>query len=161
MLIALIAAMAKGRVIGKDSTMPWHLPADLKHFKKITLGKPIIMGRKTFESIGKPLPDRDNIVLTRNANFQADGVTVFADIEAALAHCRDQPEVMIIGGGHLYEQLLPRANRLYLTFIDTDIEGDTYFPEWDPKDFQEVTREPHAADDHNPHNYTFVTLERA
>ncbi|WP_394131315.1 type 3 dihydrofolate reductase [Shewanella maritima] len=131
MRIAMIAAMANNRVIGKDNKMPWHLPEDLRHFKAMTLAKPVIMGRKTYESIGRPLPGRHNIVITRQAGYQIDGVTVVDSIEAAFALTQDVEEVVIIGGGQLYAELLPRADILYLTHIELDVEGDTHFPDWD------------------------------
>lgn len=120
MMISMIAAMAHDRVIGLDNQMPWHLPADLAHFKRVTLGKPVLMGRKTFESIGRPLPGRRNLVISRNPDYRADGVEVIDSVEAALALLADSDvaELMVIGGGHLYGQLLPRADRLYLTRID-------------------------------------------
>ncbi len=125
MMISMIAAMAHDRVIGLDNQMPWHLPADLAHFKRVTLGKPVLMGRKTFESIGRPLPGRRNLVISRNPDYRADGVEVIDSVEAALALLTgsDVAELMVIGGGHLYGQLLPRADRLYLTRIDLAVEG--------------------------------------
>ncbi|HDU8493420.1 TPA: type 3 dihydrofolate reductase, partial [Aeromonas hydrophila] len=137
MMISMIAAMAHDRVIGLDNQMPWHLPADLAHFKRVTLGKPVLMGRKTFESIGRPLPGRRNLVISRNPDYRADGVEVIDSVEAALALLAgsDVAELMVIGGGHLYGQLLPRADRLYLTRIDLAVEGDTRFPAFDEGDW--------------------------
>ncbi len=155
----MIAAMANNRVIGLDNKMPWHLPADLQHFKKITTGKPVIMGRKTFESIGRPLPGRRNIIITRNSEYTAQGIEVVTTPEAALALVCAVEEVMIIGGGNIYEQFLPKAERLYLTFIDLDIKGDTQFPDynkvanWDVKEEQE-----NLPDEKNKSSYKFVTL---
>ena len=126
----MIAAMANNRVIGLDNKMPWHLPADLQHFKKVTTGKPVIMGRKTFESIGRPLPGRRNIIITRNSEYQAEGIETVTTPEAALELVVDVEEVMIIGGGNIYQQFLERTERLYLTFIDLDVEGDTQFPDY-------------------------------
>ncbi|MCT8985548.1 type 3 dihydrofolate reductase [Shewanella phaeophyticola] len=131
MRIAMIAAMANNRVIGKDNKMPWHLPEDLRHFKAMTLSKPVIMGRKTYESIGRPLPGRHNIVISRNPQLSIDGVTCVTDFDAALKAAGDCAEVVVIGGGQLYEQLLPQADVLYLTMIDLDVAGDTVFPAWD------------------------------
>ncbi|GGP52502.1 type 3 dihydrofolate reductase [Shewanella saliphila] len=131
MRIAMIAAMANNRVIGKDNKMPWHLPEDLRHFKAMTLSKPVIMGRKTYESIGRPLPGRHNIVISRNPLLTIDGVTCVTDFDAALKAAGDCAEVVVIGGGQLYEQLLPQADVLYLTMIDLDVDGDTVFPVWD------------------------------
>lgn len=160
MKVSMIAAMARNRVIGADNQMPWHLPADLKHFKAVTLGKPVIMGRKTFESIGRPLPGRLNIVISRSG-FAADGITVVSSPEQALAAAGVVDEVMIIGGGVIYDLFLEQADRLYLTFIDLDVAGDTQFPDYQQvADWQEVERESHTADDKNPHNYQFVTLQR-
>ncbi|GGP63032.1 dihydrofolate reductase [Shewanella algicola] len=131
MRIAMIAAMANNRVIGKDNKMPWHLPEDLRHFKAMTVSKPVIMGRKTYESIGRPLPGRHNIVISRNSQLTIDGVTCVTDFDAALKAAGDCAEVVVIGGGQLYEQLLPQADVLYLTMIDLDVDGDTVFPAWD------------------------------
>lgn len=159
--ISMIAAMAKDRVIGKDNDMPWHMPADLAHFKKVTMGKPVIMGRKTFESIGRPLPGRKNIVITRNTDWQADGIEVVTSPELALELVADIAEVMIIGGGNIYQQFLPKASSLYLTFIELDVEGDTKFPDWtEAGTWSQVESEAHQADDKNAHNYQFVTLAR-
>jgi dihydrofolate reductase len=155
-IISLIAAMANGRVIGKDNQMPWHLPADLKHFKAVTLGKPVVMGRKTFESIGKPLPGRKNIIISRNKHYQADGCDVVSSLDDALNLVANVEEVMIIGGGFLYQQTLPLANKLYLTFIDLSVEGDTEFPAFEHLALVEVSREKFKADEKNPYDYEFV-----
>ncbi|MGL6549449.1 type 3 dihydrofolate reductase [Aeromonas hydrophila] len=162
MMISMIAAMAHDRVIGLDNQMPWHLPADLAHFKRVTLGKPVLMGRKTFESIGRPLPGRRNLVISRNPDYRADGVEVIDSVEAALALLTgsDVAELMVIGGGHLYGQLLPRADRLYLTRIDLAVEGDTRFPAFDEGDWLCIEREPHQPDEKNPHSYCFETWQR-
>ncbi|MBI2381727.1 MAG: type 3 dihydrofolate reductase [Gammaproteobacteria bacterium] len=159
-LISLIAAMAENRVIGKDNQMPWHLPADLAHFKAVTYGKPVIMGRKTLESIGRPLPGRHNIVVSRSADFRPEGVTVVADLEAAIAAAGDAPEIMVIGGATIYQQMLARADRLYLTFIELGVDGDACFPAWEPEAWRELASESHEADARNAHAYRFVTLER-
>ena len=137
MKISMIAAMTVNRVIGKDNKMPWHLPEDLKHFKASTMGKPIVMGRKTFESIGRPLPGRHNIVITRQSDFTADGITVVASFEEAQKAAGEVEELAVIGGGQLYKQVLPLADKLYLTLINIDVEGDTYFPEWDDGSWQQ------------------------
>ena len=155
-LISLIVAMANNRVIGKDNQMPWHLPADLGHFKAVTLGKPIIMGRKTYESIGRPLPGRKNIVISRNADYSLEGCETVCSLEEALDLVNDVEEVMIIGGGYLYSQTLPQADRLYLTFIDLDVDGDTQFPEFEHLRLKEVKREKHLKDEKNPYDYEFV-----
>ncbi len=160
MRIALIACMARGRVIGKDNQMPWHLPADLKHFKAVTLGKPVVMGRRTFESIGRPLPGRHNIVITRQAGYAPEGVTVVSGIDDALNAVGDVEEVMIIGGGELYSAMLPRADRLYLTDVDLDVEGDTHFPDYAPLGWDEVERTVYQPDEKNHYTLTFRTLDR-
>ncbi|MUH72574.1 type 3 dihydrofolate reductase [Psychrosphaera haliotis] len=159
--ISLIAAMAKNRIIGKDNDMPWHMPADLKHFKKVTLGKPVIMGRKTFESIGRPLPGRQNIVVTRDDNWHFDGVTSVNSTDSALALVAGVEEVMVIGGGNIYKQFLPKADTLYLTFIDLDVKGDTVFPDWsEVGNWKKVEQESHLSDEKNQYNYEFVTLQK-
>ena len=162
MRISLIVAMAQGRVIGAGQTMPWHMPADLRHFKQTTLGKPVIMGRRTYESIGRPLPGRLNLVISRNPDWSAEGVTVCASLDAALQAAGAVDEVMVIGGGQLYAEALPRADRLYLTHIDLDVDGDTWFPDYQSADYQwqEVAKEAHPADEKNAHAYCFQTLDR-
>ena len=155
-IISLIVAMANNRVIGKDKEMPWHLPADLAHFKAKTLGKPIVMGRKTYESIGRPLPGRLNIVMSRNKDYAIEGCTVVSSLEEALVLVKNVEEVMIIGGGYLYEEALPLADKLYLTFIDLEVHGDTLFPDYEKLPLTEITREKHLKDDKNPYNYEFV-----
>lgn len=134
--IVLVAAMANDRVIGIDNTLPWHLPEDLKHFKAVTLGKPVIMGRKTFDSIGRPLPGRLNIVITRQADWQHEGVSVAHSLPAALALAADAQDVCIIGGANLYAQALPLADAMALTHIALDIAGDAHFPAWDAQQWQ-------------------------
>jgi len=148
--------MAKNRVIGKDNEMPWHLPADLGHFKTVTLGKPIIMGRKTYESIGRPLPGRVNIVISKNSEYTLEGCETVTSLEEAIKLVEDVEELMIIGGGFLYSQTLPQADRLYLTFIDLDVQGDTKFPKYEHLNLKEVKREKHLKDEKNPCNYEFV-----
>ncbi|EKP0315882.1 type 3 dihydrofolate reductase [Aeromonas veronii] len=162
MKISMIAAMAHDRVIGKDNQMPWHLPADLAHFKRVTLGKPVLMGRKTFESIGRPLPGRRNLVISRNLGYQAEGIEVVGSVEAALALLAGSSveELMVIGGGHLYAEMLPSADCLYLTRIDLAVEGDTRFPAFDDGQWQRIECESHPADEKNPHPYSFETWQR-
>jgi len=160
MKISIVVAMAANRVIGRDNQLPWHLPADLKHFKQTTMGKPILMGRKTWESIGRPLPGRTNIVITRDENYDAPGCVVVHSIEAALQAAAKQDEVMIIGGAEFYRQVLPRTDRIYLTRINEDFEGDTLFPELISSEWQEAGRVDCDADDNNPHSYSFITLDR-
>nr|WP_275442838.1 type 3 dihydrofolate reductase [Pseudoalteromonas sp. OOF1S-7] len=157
----MIAAMANGRIIGDDNAMPWHLPADLKHFKAVTLNKPVVMGRKTFESIGRPLPGRRNIVISRNLNYGAEGIEVVSSPQDALSLVDGCEEVMIIGGGNIYEQFLPLSNRLYLTYIDLDVSGDTRFPDHTQAgEWHEVAREAFEADEKNLYSYKFVTLNK-
>jgi len=158
-MISLVAAMAKNRVIGLDNKMPWHLPADLKHFKAVTMSKPIIMGRKTFESIGRALPGRRNIVISRNSNFKAAGCELVNSIEAAIAVTQDEHEIMFIGGGYLYQQIINQADRLYLTFIDLEVEGDTCFPDFEALNLTELDCQSHQADEKNPYAYQFVTYQ--
>lgn len=161
-MISMIAAMANHRIIGAENGMPWHLPADLKHFKAVTMGKPVLMGRKTYESIGKALPGRPNIVITSNESYSLDDATIVHSIEAAMQKAAAFDEVMIIGGGSIYESMLSQAQRLYLTFIDLTVDGDTQFPDYEANaNWQELSRETHQKDDKNPYDYTFVTLERA
>lgn len=162
MKISMIAAMAHDRVIGKDNQMPWHLPADLAHFKRVTLGKPVLMGRKTFESIGRPLPGRRNLVISRNPDYQAECIEVVSSVEAALALLAGSSveELMVIGGGHLYAEMLPSADCLYLTRIDLVVEGDTRFPAFDDGHWQRIECESHPADEKNPHPYSFETWQR-
>jgi dihydrofolate reductase len=160
-MISLIAAMARNRIIGRDNTMPWHLPADLAHFKRVTMGKPVIMGRRTYESIGFPLPGRKNVVITRNPDYAPEGVVVVDSIDAALNEVEDAEEVMIIGGGQLYGDMLPRADRLYLTLIQADIQGDTEFPDYTQYAWSEIDHEVYKSDEKNAYDLEFVTLEKA
>ncbi|PMH39861.1 diacylglycerol kinase [Vibrio sp. 10N.286.49.B3] len=159
MIISMIAAMADQRVIGSDNQMPWHLPADFAWFKQCTLGKPIVMGRKTYESIGRPLPGRLNIVISRDASLIIEGVTTVTSIEEAKVAAGDCDELMIIGGGSIYQAYLPMATRLYLTFIDAGIEGDTHFPDWG-QGWKTVEQQTYSADEKNKFNMEFVILER-
>lgn len=138
-VITLIAAMSANRVIGIAGNMPWHLPGELQHFKQATMGKAIVMGRMTWESIGRPLPGRQNIVVSRSAGLRIEGCEVACSLEDALARANSE-EVMVIGGGDLYRQALPLANRMILTFVEGEIEGDTFFPSWDPADWALVTQ---------------------
>jgi len=162
MRISIIVALDEGLVIGNEGGMPWHLPADLKVFKAVTMGKPIIMGRSTHESIGKALPGRKNIVITRNTGFEAEGCRVAHSIDEALAIAKDESaeEAMIIGGGGLYQQTIDLADRLYLTRIAAHLVGDTHFPVINAEDWQEVSRQEYAADGKNPFDLTFLVLDR-
>ena len=159
--LALIAAVAHNSVIGRGGELPWRIPADLQYFKAITMGKPMIMGRRTFESIGKALPGRTNIVVTRSADFSADDVDVAGNLEQALeiAAGTGADEVMVIGGGEIYAAALPRADRLYLTEVHIDAVGDVRFPTFDRAQWRELSRDDHAAAGDNP-AFSFVTLER-
>lgn len=171
MRIGLIAAMAENRVIGRGNALPWHISADLRNFRRLTLGKPIVMGRKTFESLGKPLPGRANIVITRNPasrpSFRPGGVTVCHDIDGALAAAREiagssgADEIMVIGGAEVYAATLPAADRLYLTLVDAEFDGDAFFPAFDPAAWTEVARDRHEADAPDSPAYSFIVLERA
>lgn len=160
MKISLIVAMASNRVIGLDNKMPWHLSADLKKFKQITWGSPILMGRKTYESIGRPLPGRTNIIISRNPSYQQPGCLVFNAIEPALAHCNDAKEVFVIGGSDFYQSMLPVADTLYLTQIHQDFPGDTFFPELNSEQWLEVAREDIDHDPDVAFRYSFLTLEK-
>ena len=159
-IVTLIVAVADTGVIGRDNTLPWHLPEDLKRFKRLTMGKPIVMGRKTFESIGKPLPGRQNIVVTRDANYRRDGITVVHDAAGALRAAGDVPEIMVIGGAELFRSLLPRAARIHLTRVHGNIEGDVVWPELDSREWQVVGREEYAADERHAFPMTFEVIER-
>ncbi|MEC5317462.1 type 3 dihydrofolate reductase [Brenneria populi subsp. brevivirga] len=159
MVISLIAALAVDRVIGMENAMPWHLPADLAWFKRHTLGKPVVMGRNTFRSIGRPLPGRLNIVVSRHPGDD-EGVTWVSSLDEAIAAAGDAQEVMVIGGGSIYQQMLPQANRLYLTHIDVEVEGDTHFPDYEPDEWQSTFSEFHDADERNSHSYCFEILAR-
>lgn len=161
MIVSLIAAMAENRVIGIENRLPWKLPADMKWFREHTLGKPIVMGRKTFESFGaKPLPQRTNIVVTSDPDYRAEGAVVVHSIDAALKAADSAPEVMIIGGASFYEQMLPRADRIYLTLVHHNFEGDAWFPEFDHERWRETRRVEFCADDKNPYACSFLILER-
>ncbi len=166
--LAVIVAAASNNVIGRDGGLPWHLPADLKHFRDITMGKPMLMGRKTYDSIGRPLPGRTSIVVTRDAGWSAaDGVHVVHSEEQGLALAEELArgqgleEYMLIGGAQLYASLLPRAQRIYLTRVQVEVHGDACFPALDASAWREVSREDHAADDKNPSAYSFIVLDRA
>lgn len=164
MIIALVAAMAKNRVIGKDGDMPWHLPAELQHFKKITLGKPVIMGRATYESIGRPLPNRTNIVLSRRYQqpyTDEQGVIWVSSPQQALHAAGHCDEVMIIGGGHVYQAFLEHAERLYLTEIDLATAGDTYFPDYRAQaNWELLEKMEHPADEKNAHKFSTCVYQR-
>jgi dihydrofolate reductase len=159
-IVSIIAAMDRNRLIGNNNQLPWHLPADLAHFKRVTMGKPIIMGRKTYESIGRPLPGRTNIVLTRSADFHVEGVMTAHSVEQALDIAAGENEVMIIGGSAIYQLFMPRADRLYLTHVEHSYQGDAWFPEFDLEQWRVIASEEHMADGKNSSAYRFVTYER-
>ncbi|MDO7084351.1 type 3 dihydrofolate reductase [Pseudocolwellia sp. AS88] len=159
-ILSMVVATANNRVIGKDNDMPWHLPADLAYFKKTTLGKPVIMGRKTYESIGRPLPGRQNIVISRDINYKAEGVETVTSVDAALALVSEVEEVMVIGGGAIYQHCLPAADRLYITHIEAEIEGDTQFPFYDTNIWKKVSSSKYLADDKNAFNLDFCVYEK-
>lgn len=152
--------MDRNRLIGADNALPWRLPADLQHFKKITMGHPIVMGRRTWESIGRPLPGRTNIVITSREDYEAPGAVVVASLDEAWAAAGEPDELMIIGGAGVYEQTLAKADRIYLTEIDAEFEGDTWFPELREGEWACVNRKHFEKDDRNPYDYSFVILER-
>jgi len=161
MRINLIVAMAKNRVIGMGNAMPWHLPADFAWFRRQTMGHPVIMGRKTFESIGRPLPGRTNIVVSRNEAWRAEGVQACRTLEGALDAAKGHAEVFVIGGATLYAQALPLAGRIFLTEVDASPEGDTWFPVLAEQEWREISREHVPADAKNAYAMSFVMLERA
>jgi dihydrofolate reductase len=155
----VVAADARGG-IGQQGGLPWHLPDDLKRFKALTMGKPIIMGRRTQQSIGRPLPDRRNIVISRSRGLELDGCEIAGSLDAALELAADAPEACVIGGAEIYRLALPRADVLYLTRVEAVVEADTFFPQIDAGDWEEREREPHAADERHAYPYTFITLVR-
>jgi len=161
MKISMIAAMTEDRVIGIKNTLPWKLPNDMKWFRKNTMGKPIVMGRKTFESFGaKALPGRTNIIISRDKSYQAKDSIVVHSIDEALKAAGDVEEVMIIGGASFYEQMLPKADRLYLTFVQAELEGDAWFPEINNNDWNKVERINHKKDQKNRYAHSFIILDR-
>lgn len=160
-MISMIAAMAHNRVIGLNNSMPWHMPADLQHFKRLTTGKTVLMGRKTYDSIGRALPNRRNLVVSRQPAPAGSEAEWFTSLEAALAATTPDEEVMVMGGAEIYRQCLPKAERLYLTEIDAELRGDTWFPDYQSEaDWQFISVEQHQADTKNPFAYQFITLQR-
>lgn len=152
--------MTPERVIGINNTLPWHLPRDLQHFKSTTMGSPVIMGRKTWESIGRPLPGRQNIVVSRQLDYVAEGAEVVADLPAAHAAAIGADKVFVIGGANIYEQAIAMADRLYLTEVEATVDGDAWFPQTDPKDWEVETEEFVPADDNNSYNCRFISMRR-
>ena len=160
MSVTILVAASDNGVIGANNKLPWHLPADLKRFKELTMGHPIIMGRKTFESIGKPLPGRTNIVVTRQKEFQACGCMTVHSLEDALLYCEDAQEAFIVGGAEIYRQALPFADRIYLTRVHRNFDGDTFLFDLDPATWKETSRQDFPADSKNPNPYSFLILLR-
>ena len=159
-MISIVVAASLNNVIGVRGELPWRLSSDLKRFKALTMGKPIVMGRLTHESIGRALPGRQNIVITRRAAYAAAGCDVVNSPQAAIEAAGDAGEIMVIGGGHIYKAFLPHADRIYLTRVEAVVEGDTFLPELEQREWRQLAREEHAADDANDHGYVFITLER-
>ena len=160
MILSIVVATGKNGEIGKDNRLLWHLPADMKYFKNLTTGHPIIMGRHTYGSIGRPLPNRRNIVITRQKDLQIIGVEVVNSLEEAMALVKDDPEIMVIGGADVYKQALPITQRIYITRVDTTLEADRFFPELDVNDWNIQVNIDHPADEKNIHAMTFQLLER-
>lgn len=159
-MITLIVAVSQNGVIGSDNRLPWRLPDDLKRFKLLSLGKPVVMGRRTFESIGRPLPGRANIVVSRQAGLAIEGVVVAGSLDAALAAAGTVPEVVVIGGAEIFRQVLPRTDIIHLTRVHARVAGDVVFPELDPGQWRETAVEHHPADERHQYAFTFVTLQR-
>jgi dihydrofolate reductase len=159
MIVSIVVAISQNHAIGKDNKLLWYLPKDLKHFKEITTGHTVIMGRKTYESVGKPLPNRRNIIITRQ-QVNIEGCEVVNSVEAALALCKDEAEVFIVGGAEIYRQALHLTDRIYLTLIHENFEGDTYFPEIKADLWKETERQDHEPDEKNLLPYSFITYER-
>jgi dihydrofolate reductase len=159
-IVTLVAAVAENGVIGRAGRLPWRLPADLRHFRRLTTGHTVVMGRRTQEEIRRPLAGRRNIVLTRRPGFRAEGFEVAGSLEAALALAAGEPEVFVIGGGEVYCEALPRADRMVLTHVHAAVEGDTRFPAFDPAGWRVVGEELHPADEANPHRFTIRRYER-
>ena len=160
MTISLVVAASKNNVIGRNGGLPWHLPDDLRHFKRLTTGKPVVMGRRTFESIGRPLPDRRNIVMTRDANYAAEGCDVVTSVDDALDAAHGAEEAMVIGGGQVYRDFLPRADRIYLTRVQADVEGDTFFFDIDQTCWQPVSSKHHDADAKHAYAFDLMVFDR-
>jgi len=160
MTISIIVAVGENNVIGKDNQLLWHLPADLKYFKKLTMGYPIIMGRKTYESIGRPLPGRISIIITRNKSYKAEGCIVVNDLESALNAAKSYDEAFIIGGAQIYRQALACATKLYLTKVHASFEGDVFFPDFGDNEWELISTEDNAIDEKNKYPYTFLTFIR-
>jgi len=158
--ITLIVAAAENNAIGKDNQMPWHLPNDFKYFKKTTLGHSVVMGRKTFDSIGKPLPERRNIILTRDQDYTSPDVDVANSVDDVLTYCRDEREIFVIGGANVFKQFMPLAQKVYLTRVHTAIDGDAFFPELSENEWQLTRSEHHQKDEKHAFDYSFEVWER-
>ena len=160
MQLSIIVAMDRNRVIGRGGVLPWYISSDLKNFKKITMGKPILMGRKTHDSIGKPLPGRENIILTNNKKYSAEGCTVKNTLDEVYLYCEKQLELVVMGGAILYSQTLDKADKLYITEVNASVNGDTFFPEYKSSQWREISRESFNADENNEFDYSYTVLER-
>jgi len=160
MQLSIIVAMDINRVIGRGGALPWHISSDLKNFKKITMGKPILMGRKTHDSIGKPLPGRENIILTNNKKYSAEGCIVKNTLDDVYLYCEKQLELVVMGGAILYSQTLDKADKLYITEVNASVNGDTFFPEYKSSQWREISRESFNAGENNEYDYSFTVLER-
>lgn len=159
-MISFLVAMDNKRTIGKDNDLPWHLPDDLAYFKRVTMGHPMVMGRKTYESIGRPLPGRENIILTRNKDYRAEGCTIVHTIEEVIDRHRPDEELFIIGGAEIFNTTFSHADRLYITHIDDDFEGDTFFPEFDEQHWELVSKEKGIKNEKNPYDYYYLVYNR-
>lgn len=159
-MISFVVAYDRNRAIGKDNKIPWRLPDDMKHVRELTIGKPLIMGRRTWESIGRPLPQRTSIVLTRDRGFTCDGCLIARTPDEAMKLAGAAPEIIVFGGARVFEDFLPRADRIYLTEVDADVGGDTFFPPLDPSDWEVVEAVEHPADERHPYDFSFLTLDR-
>ncbi len=160
MKLSIIVAMDRNGVIGNEADLPWHISDDLKKFKQVTMGKPIVMGRKTHESIGRPLPGRENIILTRDINYKSEGCTVLNSVDAILAHCADVEEVMITGGAEIYRLFLDKTDRIYMTEVHAEVTGDTRFPDIDRSGWRDSAREDFKAGPGNDYDFSFVVMDR-
>jgi dihydrofolate reductase len=160
-MISLLVAMDRNRLIGKDNDLPWRLPADLAYFKKMTMGHPIVMGRKTYESIGRPLPGRENIIITRNSTYSAVGCKVIQSIDEIIELSKTKTETFVIGGSEIFKEILPFVDKLYITEIEEEFEGDTYFPNIPFEDWKLISREKGIQDEKNPYEFYFCVYERS
>ena len=160
MIISFIVAVGRNREIANKGKLPWHMPTDLKYYRDMTRGKTVIMGRKTLDSMKRPMPDRVNIVMTRDKNFKAEGCIIVHSVDEALKAAGNVDEVMVTGGADIFKLFFPKADKIYLTKIDGDFEADVFFPEFDIKEWKEIAYEEHEKDAENPYDYTFITLER-